>query len=49
VINTPGMEHTPFIASACSYLIFVSSGHPEAQGQFHMFISYRGADGGWRL
>ncbi|MBN1938831.1 MAG: ankyrin repeat domain-containing protein [Candidatus Aminicenantes bacterium] len=47
VINTPGIEHTPFIAPDESYLLFVSTGHPPAEGRSHMFISYRDAAGSW--
>jgi ankyrin repeat protein len=47
VINTKGEEHMPYIAPDESYLIFVSTGHPPAAGQFHFFISYRGGDGSW--
>jgi ankyrin repeat protein len=47
VINTPGDEHMPYIAPDESYMIFVSTGHPAAAGQFHFFISYRGQDGSW--
>ena len=47
VINSAGDEHMPYIAPDGSYLIFVSTGHPPAQNQFHFFISYREAEGGW--
>lgn len=39
IINTPGADHTPFIAADESYLIYVSS------RKFH--ISYRNGDGTW--
>ncbi len=47
MINTPGIEHTPFVAPDESYLLFVSTGHPPAEGRSHMFISYRDAAGAW--
>jgi len=47
VINSDGMEHTPFIAPDESYLIFASTGHGEHAGMFHFLISYRLPDGGW--
>jgi len=46
VINSEGIEHTPFIAPDERYLIFASSGHG-AGGGFHFFISYREPGGGW--
>jgi ankyrin repeat protein len=47
VINTARDEHMPFIARDGSYLIFTSTGHPAAKGQFHFFISYRDCEGNW--
>ncbi len=46
-LNTPGLEHTPFIAPDGSYLIFVTSGHGLQEGMFHMVISYRDPSGEW--
>lgn len=46
-LNTPGLEHTPFIAPDGSYLIFVTSGHGLREGMFHMVISYRHPSGEW--
>ena len=46
-INTPGIEHTPFVAPDESFLLFASTGHPAAEGQLHLFISYRDDGGGW--
>jgi ankyrin repeat protein len=47
VLNSDGMEHTPFIAPDESYILFASTGHGTHTGMFHFLISYRGADGGW--
>ena len=47
VLNSDGMEHTPFIAPDESYILFASTGHGDHPGMFHFLISYRDADGGW--
>ena len=47
VVNTAGSELTPYIAPDESYLIFASTGHPGAEGDFQFYLSYRNPDGTW--
>lgn len=47
VINTPGIDHTPFIAPDESYLIYVSSGESSSPWDMKFHISYRDEDGSW--
>ena len=46
VINTSGVDHTPYIASDESYLIYVSRGESSTR-RWRFCISYRNADGSW--
>jgi len=46
VINTPGVDHTPYIAPDESYLIYVSMGK-SASPNWRFFISYQKSDGSW--
>lgn len=48
VINTPDVDHTPFIAPDESYLIFVSRGRTASSRGFQFFISYKNEDGSWK-
>jgi ankyrin repeat protein len=48
VINTSGVDHTPYIAPDESYLIFVSRGRPSSSGDFQFYISYKNEDGSWQ-
>lgn len=48
VINTSGVDHTPFIAPDESYLIFVSRGRSASSRDFQFYISYKNQDGSWR-
>lgn len=48
VINTSGIDHTPFIAPDESYLIFVSRGRSASSRDFQFYISYRNKDGSWK-
>jgi ankyrin repeat protein len=48
VINTPDVDHTPFIAPDESYLIFVSRGRTASTRDFQFFISYKNEDGSWK-
>ena len=48
VINTSGIDHTPFIAPDESYLIFVSRGRSASSRDFQFYISYTNADGSWQ-
>ncbi len=47
VINTPGVDHTPYIAPDESYLIYVSSGESSSPYDMKFYISYRYEDGSW--
>jgi ankyrin repeat protein len=47
VINSEGIEHTPYIAPDDSYLIYVISGKNPGEGSFQFHISYRREDGAW--
>ncbi len=47
VINTPGIDHTPYIAPDESYLIYVSSGESSSPRDMKFHISYRSDDGSW--
>jgi len=47
VINTPGVDHTPFIAPDESYLIFISAGESSKPGDWRFYISYRNENGSW--
>ena len=48
VINTAGIDHTPFIAPDESYLIFVSRGRSDSSRDFQFYISYKDEDGSWQ-
>ncbi len=48
IINTPGIDHTPFIAPDESYLIYASSGESPSPGAIRFYISYRNEDGSWK-
>jgi ankyrin repeat protein len=48
VINTPGVDHTPFISPDENYLIFSSRGRSPSSRDFHFYISYKNEDGSWR-
>lgn len=47
VINTGGIEHTPFIAPDESYLIYVSSRGSPSFSDIKFYISYRKSSGSW--
>ena len=47
VINTSGIDHTPYIAPDESYLIYVSTGKSASPGDMKFYISYRSQDGAW--
>jgi hypothetical protein len=47
VINTPGIDHTPYIAPDESYLIYSSSGESPNPMDLRFRISYRKTDGSW--
>jgi len=49
VINTPGIDHTPFIAPDESYLIYHSSGKSSSPRDNKFYISYRNEDGSWMI
>lgn len=48
VINTPGVDHTPYISPDEGYLIFVSRGRSASPGDFQFYISYKNEDGSWK-
>jgi ankyrin repeat protein len=48
VINSTGIDHTPFIAPDESYLIYVSSRESASPGDMKFYISYRNDDGTWK-
>ena len=48
VINTPGIDHTPFIAPDENYLIYVSSRESSSPRDMRFYISYRNEDGLWK-
>ena len=47
VINSPGIDHTPFIAPDESYLIYVSTKDSPSPNNMRFYISYRKEDGTW--
>jgi len=47
VINTNGIDHTPYIAPDESYLIYVSSRESSSPMDMRFYISYRNKDGSW--
>ena len=47
VINTTGIDHTPYIAPDESYLIYVSSKESSSPMDMKFYISYRNEDGSW--
>ncbi len=47
IINSSGIDHTPFIAPDESYLIFVSRGRSGSSSDFQFYISYKNEDGSW--
>ncbi|MGD8538387.1 MAG: ankyrin repeat domain-containing protein [Candidatus Aminicenantes bacterium] len=47
VINTSGVDHTPFIAPDESYLIFVSRGRSASSRDFQFYISYKKKHDSW--
>ena len=47
VINTSGIDHTPFIAPDESYLLYVSTGQSAAPRDMNFYISFRSEDGTW--
>jgi ankyrin repeat protein len=47
VINTSGIDHTPYIAPDESYLIYVSSRESSSPRDMKFYISYRNKDGFW--
>lgn len=47
VINTSGIDHTPYIAPDESYLIYVSSRESSSPMDWKFYISYRNKDGSW--
>jgi ankyrin repeat protein len=47
VINTSGIDHTPYVAPDESYLIYVSSGASSSPYDMKFYISYRNEDGSW--
>jgi ankyrin repeat protein len=47
VINGPGIDHTPFIASDESFLIYVSTENSADPGRSNFVISYRDDDVSW--
>ncbi len=47
VINTKGVEHTPYIAPDESYLVYVSTLGSPLFTNLKFLISYRGKDGTW--
>jgi ankyrin repeat protein len=47
IINSPGIDHTPFIAPDESYLIYVSSKGSPSPNEWRFYISYRNEDGSW--
>ncbi len=47
VINSAGIDHTPFIAPDESYLIYVSSRGSSSPGDMKFYISYRDGNGTW--
>ncbi len=47
VINGPGIDHTPFIASDESFLIYVSAENSADPGRSQFVISYRDDNGSW--
>lgn len=47
VINTAGIDHTPYIAPDESYLIYVSSKESSSPADMKFYISYRNKDGSW--
>lgn len=48
VINTKGIEHTPYVAPDESYLIYVSTMGSPSMRNLKFLISYRSKDGTWR-
>jgi ankyrin repeat protein len=47
VVNTPGIDHTPYIAPDESYLIYVSSRESSSPADLKFYVSYRNSDGSW--
>lgn len=47
VINSPGIDHTPFIAPDENYLIYVSTKDSPSPNNMRFYISYRTEDGSW--
>jgi len=47
IINTAGIDHTPFIAPDESYLIYVSTGGSPSPRDMKFYISYRDSEGTW--
>ena len=47
VINTTGIDHTPYIAPDESYLIYVSSRGSSSPRDMKFYISYRSDEGSW--
>lgn len=48
IINSTGVDHTPFIAPDESYLIFVSRGRSASSRDFQFYISYKNENGSWQ-
>jgi ankyrin repeat protein len=47
IINSTGIDHTPYIAPDESYLIYVSSRESSSPRDMRFYISYRKEDGSW--
>jgi ankyrin repeat protein len=47
IINSQGVQHTPYIAPDESYMIFVSTGNTPNMGNIRFVISYKDQDGNW--
>jgi Tol biopolymer transport system component len=48
IINSAGVDHTPFIAPDERYLIFVSRGRSALSRDFQFYLSYKNEDDSWQ-